>query len=112
MSSGSKLSRANWIMSSEPAASDGSSWVFPAAKMSLSSPKFRDSSTAKSTGLSGSGMYFEDDSFEARGQSLFSDNLQAIDMDVSDDEGKNTGKKANWLSKYVSALTHLVHFSA
>ena len=114
--SGTKLTGTDWRGRSQSAANDGSNRIPTSTNVSFSPPGFWSPPVLKGIGYSAPNTYFQDQSYGAQSQlsyfeslstkgKAFSDNLQAVDMDVSDDEDKKqTGWKTSWSTSPVSIL--------
>ena len=109
--SGTKLTGADWREPLQGAAGHGTNRMLPSANMSFSPSGFWGPPALTSA----SSTYFLDQSHGVQSQlsyfdplstndKAFSDNLQTVDMDVSDDEDeKQTTGKTNWSTNPVSA---------
>ena len=110
--SGTKLTGADWREPLQGAAGDGTNRMLPSANMSFSPSGFWGPPALTSA----SDTYFLDQSYGVQSQLSYfeslstndkaiSDNLQTVDMDVSDDEDKKqTTGETNWSANPVSAL--------
>ena len=113
---GTKLTGTDWRGRSQSAASDGSNRIL-STNVSVPQPGFWGPPVLKGIGYSASNTYYQDqshggsqsqlsyiESLSSKGKA-FSDNMQTIDMDVSDEEDKKqTGRKTNWSTSPVSIL--------